>query len=601
MSLKNDDGRKIMAKKNQSLINGAIVLSLAIIAVKIIGVFFKIYVTYKIGMEGKSYYATAYNLYTPVYSIALAGLPTAVAKMVAAKAAQGRYRDVKKLFSVSILLFSFLGAVGSAVIILIAVPFASSVSHGALNAVPAILAIAPSLFFCCVMSGYRGYYQGLGNMNPSAVSQVFEAGGKLVFGWIFINFVIGTGAAFADKIPYLRDVVTDTRQAWAAAAAIAGVTVGSLVALIYLIIRHSFDKTSVTETEISASPLAQTGSELAKQLIALAVPIAVSSLIFNVTTLIDNWVIPNRLMYVLNTDFDTVAAMYPGIVEARNFTRETAVSFKEYLYGAYDTVLEIKNIVPTFTVTFGLSVIPVLTNAWVNRDNGAVSRSIQSVIRMTLLFAFPAGCGMFALAPDILELIYGRSPVNAPALPYIAPVLMMYGVSVFFLALTQPITNMLQVVDRTDVPIKAMALGAAVKILANYVFVSIPSVNIQGAAIGSILCNVVMVVYGLASLSSTAGVKYEWTKTFLKPLFCGVLSGAAAWAVNGIYERFIPERGLGGFFSSDNIAVLAGVFAAVVCYALSLFATRSLSKEEIIMLPKGRKIVKVLEKYGLIG
>lgn len=590
-----------MAKKNQSLINGALILSLAIIAVKIIGVFFKIYVTYKIGMEGKSYYATAYSLYTPVYSIALAGLPTAVAKMVAAKAAQGSFRDVKKLFGVSLTLFSFLGVVGSAVIILIAVPFASSVSDGALNAVPAILAIAPSLFFCCVMSGYRGYYQGLGNMTPSAVSQVFEAAGKLIFGWLFINIVIGTGASFSDKIPWLGDIVTEKQQAWAAAAAIAGVTVGSLLGLLYLIARHRFDKRSVTPDELRLSPEAEPFGELAKQLVALAVPIAISSLIFNITTLIDNWVIPNRLMYVLSTDFDTVAAMYPGIVDARGFTRETAVNFKEYLYGAYDTVLEIKNIVPTFTITFGLSAIPVLTKAWVRRETAAVEKSIQSVLRLTLLLAFPAGCGMVALAPDILDLIYGSSEINAPALPYIAPILMMYGVSVCFLALTQPITNMLQVVDRTDVPIKAMAIGAAVKLVANFVFVSIPSVNIQGAAIGSILCNIVMVVYGLAALSKTTGVGYDWRGTFMKPLFCAVLSGVAAWAVNGIYEHFIPEQGLGGFFSSDNIAVFAAVFAAVVTYALALFATRTLSKDEIIMLPKGRKIVKVLEKYGLIG
>lgn len=590
-----------MARKNQSLINGALILSVAIIAVKLAGVFFKVYVTYKIGMEGKSYYATAYALYTPIYSIALAGLPTAVAKIVAAKAAQGRYRDVKKLFNVSILLFAILGIVGTAVIILLAVPFASSMSDGVLNAVPAIIAIAPSLFFCCVMSGYRGYYQGLGNMTPSAVSQVFEAFGKLIFGWLFVNIVIGTGASFADKIPYFKDIVTEKQQAWAAAAAIMGVTVGSLAALLYLVIRRAFDKNSVTSAELRVCAPAESFASLSKQLIALAVPIAVSSVIFNITTLIDNWVIPSRLMYVLSADFNTVANMYPGIIAARGFTPETAVNFKDYLYGAYDTVLEIKNIVPTFTVTFGLSAVPVLTHAWVKRDRLGVESSIQSVLRLTLLLAFPAGCGLVALAPDILNMVYGMSEINAPALPYIAPILMMYGVSVCFLALTQPITNMLQVVDRTDVPIKAMALGAVVKLVSNFVLVSIPSINIQGAAIGSILCNIVMVVYGLAALAKTAEIKYDWKGTFLKPLFCAVLSGIAAWAVNGIYEHFIPAEGLSSFLSADNIAVIAGVFAAVVCYALSLFATRSLSKDDILMLPKGRKIVKVLEKYGLIG
>ncbi len=589
-----------MAKKSQSVLNGALILSLAILAVKIIGIFFKVYVTYQIGLEGKSYYATAYNIYTPIYTIALAGLPTAVSKMVASRAAEGRYKDVKKLFNVSVLLFSLFGVVGMVLIAVLAVPFASSQSDGVLNAVPAILAIAPSLFFCCVMSGYRGYYQGLGNMTPSAISQVFEAGGKLIFGWLLINVVVGTGATFADKIPYLNTIVTEKVQAWSAAAAIAGVTIGSLMGLLYLMLRHRFEKNLITQGELDASPDALSFGALSKELMKIAIPIAVSSLIFNVTTLIDNWVIPNRLMAVLSEHFDTVAAMYPGIVSSQGYTAADAVAFKDYLYGAYDTVIEIKNIVPTFTITLGLSAIPVLSAAWTKRKWEEVNKAVDSVIRLTLLIAYPAGCGMVALADDILELIYGSSETISPAIPYIAPILMLYGVSVVFLALTQPITNMLQAVNRADVPIKAMAIGAIVKIVANFLIVSVPSINIQGAVLGSILCNIIMVAYGLVVLKKETGLKYDIMGTFLKPLFCAVLSGIAAWGVDAAYNRFLPEEGLGGLLNAANLGVIAGVFAAIVTYVLALLATHSIPKEDILMLPMGRKIAKCLAKFGLI-
>ena len=586
-------------QKKQSLLNGALVLSLAIVAVKLIGVFFKLYVAIKIGFEGKGYYATAYNIYTPIYSIALAGFPTAVAKMVASRAAEGKYRDVKELFSVSRTLFILTGIVGTAVILIIAYPFTKSIES--LNSLPAIAAIAPSMFFCCVMSGYRGYYQGLQNMTPSAISQVIEAAGKLIFGWLLINAVLGIGVEFAGNIPVLNKFVTDPVQAYSAAAAIAGVTIGSLLALVYLILKHRFAKNLIPSELIEASPEAQNKKQLRKELIAISIPIAVSALVSNVTTLIDNWTIQDRLQHVLNTNYDTVAAMYPDVVNAFGFTPELAKNFKSYLFGAYDTVLEIKNIVPTFTITLGLSAIPVLSAAWVKGDMKEARYAIDSVYRITSLIAFPCGIGMMVLAEDILTLLYGTSATNAPAIPYIAPILMMYGVSVIFLSLTQPVTNMLQSIDRMDVPIKAMTIGAILKIVANFTLVSIPSINIQGAVYGSLICNIVMVVYGAVVIKRETGMKFDFKNIVFKPLFCALLSGGSALLVRAFYIRLFMGQDLGGVLTARNFTTLGAVMTAVIVYAFALLLTGTVKKEDVSVLPGGRKIVKLLEKCGLMG
>ena len=592
-----------MAKqRKQSLLNGALILSAAIIAVKIISVFFKLYVTLKIGYDGKGYYAAAYNIYTPVYSIALAGLPTAVSKMVSSMAAQNRYRDVKRLFGVSLSLFTFMGVVGTVAILLFAYPYAKSV--GAPDAMPAIVAIAPSLFFCCVMSGYRGYYQGLRDMVPSAVSQTFEAAGKLIFGFILINLVAGSGVVFADRIPILKDIVTDTRQAYAAAAAIAGVTIGSLMGLLYLMIRHRAAGDGISPEQLLASPESESARVLTRQLLTVAIPVALSSLVFNVTTLIDNWTVQNRLIYVLTKDYDVVAGMYPGIVEARGFTAGEPTLFKTYLFGAYDTVLEIKNIVPTFTITLGLSAIPVISEAWTVRDLKSVRASAESVIRLTMLLAAPAGAGMFALSGDILYLLYGQSQVNAPAGPYIAPILMAYGISVIFLALAEPLTNILQAIDRTDVPIKAIAIGAVVKLAANFIFVSIPSVNIQGAVIGSILCNIVMVTYSMAVIAKETELRYDFYSDFFKPLICAAFSGSAASVTASLMKKYLPSdlfASLPAAVNARNVSTVAAVAVAVLVYGIALLCMRAVTAADISMLPKGRKIAKVLEKYKLIG
>lgn len=586
-------------RKKQSLLNGALVLSIAIIIVKITGVFFKLYVTQKIGYTARGYFATAYNIYTPIYSIALAGLPTAVSKMVAEKAAEGRYNDIKSLFSVSKWLFTIMGIIGTLVIVLCAYPY--SLSVGSINALPAVLTVAPSLLFCCIMSGYRGYYQGLRNMNPSAISQVIEAAGKLIFGFVLMNAVLGLGVEFADKIPVLNTIVTDASSGYAAAAAISGVTIGSVMALIYIIAKYRLDKNTIPKELYEASPESESKKALRKQLIALALPIALSSLVFNLTTFIDSWTIQNRLQAVLESNFDAVAAMYPGIINATGYIASQASEFKSYLFGAYDTVLEIKNIIPTFTITLGLSAIPVLSEAWIKKNKEAAGNAISSVLRITMLLSLPAGLGLFVLAKEILILIYGRNLNTAPAIEYIAPILMAYGISVCFLALAQPVTNMLQAVNRTDVPIKSMAIGAIVKIVANFVLVSIPSINIQGAVVGSFLCNVVMVGYGLVVLKKETGMKYDLKTLLIKPLISSVLSASAAFAVNGILNHFIGDYSISSVLTGQNISTIIAVCAAVLVYAVALLLTGSLQKSDITMLPKGEKIAKVLEKYRLIG
>ncbi|MBR3954449.1 MAG: polysaccharide biosynthesis protein [Clostridia bacterium] len=584
-------------RKKQSLLNGAMILSMAVIVVKIISVFFKIYMTYAISFEGRAYYATAYNIYTPIYSIALAGLPTAVSRMVAEYAAKERFKDVRTLMKASNQLFITMGIVCTVLVLLLAYPYALSVNM--LNAIPAILTLAPSMFFCCIMSSYRGYYQGMRNMTPSAMSQIYEAAGKLIFGFVAINLVTAGVIPFLDKIPVLNHVVSDTVSAYAAAGAIAGVTIGSIFSFLYLFIRYRSKKDGITEAELLSSPESLPAKTLRKQLLTLSVPMATSAIVSNVTTLIDNWTVQNRLQYVLDEFPILFNSEFANVVQTLGFTATTEL--KDYLFGAYDTVLEFKNLVPTFTITLGLSALPVLREMWMNRDENGIKTSIESVVRMTLMIAFPAGIGLAVLSEDVLSLFYGLSEKNALAIEHIAPVLVIYGLTVFLLAIEQPLVSMLQAVSKEKVPIVAIACGAVVKIIANFILVGLPSVNMKGAAIGSFLCNLTIDAICLFSLLKATKIKLNWMSAVLKPLFCAVCAGGSAWGVNTLFEKLF-----GGFegisvLNGENIACGFAVAAAVVVYAVTLLLSRSLPKSDIKMLPKGEKIAKVLEKYKLIG
>lgn len=584
-------------RKKQSLLNGAMVLSLAVVVVKVISIFFKIYITYAISFEGRSYYATAYNIYTPIYSIALAGLPAAVSKLVAEYTAKGRYRDVKTLMRASQHLFILMGAVGTTLVLLIAYPYALSVNM--LNALPAIITLAPSMFFCCIMSSYRGYFQGMRNMNPSALSQIFEAIGKLIIGFIAVNAVTAGVIPFLDSIPVLRDIVSDSVSAYAAAGAISGVTIGSVFGFLYLSIRYRSKKDCITEAELLSSPESNSAKTLRRQLLRLAIPISFSSTVSNVTTFIDNWTVQNRLQYVLDENAYLFTDTFSDIVRAMGYN--TTEQLKDYLFGAFDTALEFKNLVPTFTITLGLSALPVLSQMWLKKDMPGVKRSIESVLRMTLMISLPAGIGLAVLSEDMISLFYGMSAANSHAIPHVAPVLSLYALPVFLLALEQPLVNMLQSVNRLDVPIKAIAVGASMKIICNYILVGIPAINLKGAAVGTFVCNLTVDIICLVSLLKITKVSVNFKGVFFKPLLCAVGAGVTAWCVNTLSERLIGGFAGIGPLNGDNISCILAIGGAVVVYAILLLLTRTMPKSDIIMLPKGEKIAKVLEKYKLIG
>ena len=164
----------------QNFLQGAVVLMVATILVKVIGALFKIPLMNMIGGIGMGYFNAAYQLFNPLYTLAVAGMPIATARMVAESVAGGRQREARKIMKISRAIFLVMGI---AVFILMAAGsglFVKAIQNP--NALWSVLALAPAVLFGCVMSSYRGYYQGLRNMFPTAISQVIEAIVKLLAG-----------------------------------------------------------------------------------------------------------------------------------------------------------------------------------------------------------------------------------------------------------------------------------------------------------------------------------------------------------------------------------------------------------------------------------
>lgn len=178
----------------QSFLHGALILMVAIALVKIIGALFKIPLSWILTPVGNGYFANAYSLYFPIFSLATAGFPIAISRLVSENSARGRYRDIRQIHTVSIKIFLILGIIAFSVMFFGAKPYVQyAVSNNPDNALPAIYALAPAVFFNSLMAIYRGYYEGLRNMYPTAISEILEALSKLVFGLAGAFIVIQMG------------------------------------------------------------------------------------------------------------------------------------------------------------------------------------------------------------------------------------------------------------------------------------------------------------------------------------------------------------------------------------------------------------------------
>ena len=527
-------------QKSGSFLGGTFVLMLSGIVVKVIGAFFSIPLANLYGADGNDIFISAYYVYSAMYVISSAGLPVAVSKMVSEARALGRGREVARIAKVALCTFLIMGTVLSLAMVLLVDPICALIGSSCRYA---ILTVAPTIFFTCIISAVRGYYQGLSNMIPTAVSQIIEALGKLVFGLGLAWYLMKAG--------YALDIVV--------AGAIGGVTLGTVFSALFVIVyalRHR-------EDPLDNGGPCRPGGVLLGELVRLAIPITVGASVFSVSALIDTFMVKLRLQ---DGCFMTDAAA-------------------GYTYGAYGYAVKLFNLPLTLVTAIGVSLIPAVSGALALRDRQKTVNLTESAFRLTGLLAFPCAVGLAAIPQPILGVLFVGQP-EACALA--APLLRLLAPAVFFAGMVSVSNPVLQAMGRVDLPVIAMGAGALVKIVCNYVLVGLPDVGIHGAPIGTALCYLVILSINLWNIRRLK-VPFSLVRSFLRPLLSA--------AVMGLFVVLIwpPLSGvLTGGRLAQLLAVLLTVGLAALIYLLMLVATRALPREDILMLPKGEKIAKFL-------
>ena len=525
-------------KKTASFISGAAVLMAANLLVKLIGLAFKVPLTYLIGEEGMGHFADAYTMYTWMFVLATAGLPVAVSKMVSESMALSRHREARRILKVSLLFLTLLGLFGTGFLYFGADTLSAWIGNPL--AAPGIRSIAPAMLFVAIMSAFRGFFQGQQNMVPTAVSEVSEAVGKLVFGYLLAWMLLPKGVEMG------------------ASGAVAGVTAGAAMGCASLVLIFLFTKKRIFAAKTDTAPSRSRG-ELFKRLILIAIPITIGASVFSLTSVIDMAMIKRNLI-------------------TAGFSPEAAVK----LWGSYSGyAVPIFNMPPTLLTAVSISLVPAIAAAFVSGKKAAACQSAESAIRITVLFALPCAAGVALLAEPILSLIYNNT--NATSM------LSILGWAIVFVSLVQITNAILQAIGKVYVPVLHMVIGGVVKIGVNYFLVSNPAVNINGAPVGTIICYALILILNLFAIRKEMGVRYSFGDMLIRPLFSTLVMGGVVLL---LYSLTAP---LGRLFS-----VLISIFGGACTYGIMLLTVRALRKEDILLLPKGTVILRLLEKTKLI-
>ncbi len=529
-----------MEKKKGSFVQGAAILGIAGLIVKVIGAAFRIPLANTIGLIGTSYYDTAYPYYSWLLVISTSGLPTAISKMVSERVTLGDYRGAHRVFATAMQILCCIGLLTSILM------FFGSDYIARLHLLPeatyCFKALAPALFFVALMCAYRGYMQGMQQMVPTAISQVVEQVGKLV---------VGLSLAF---------LLLDKGPEYAAMGALIGVTVSELLALLYVMlsyrrrwpkIRARLERSVRREVE-----------PVAGRLIAIALPITIGASISPLSSVVDSALIIRILLKL-------------------GYAKETAQTAFSLMR---TNVATLTNMPGVLTMALAMSLVPAISAFSAKRDHAGIQDTARLGLKLALIIGLPCAVGLFVLASPILSMLYPN--LTEGELTLAVDLMHTSSIGVIFLSLVQSMTGVIQGMGKPNVPVFNLFIGFVLKVASLLALMNIPQVNIQGAAVSTVVC------YAFAGIADTiyvirrAKLRLGLVDVLLKPVLS---SGVMGFVVFMIYS-FMQEM------EHQVLPTLAAVAVGVFAYGVMAIYFRFFSREELAYIPGGQRIRKLM--YG---
>lgn len=543
---------------NAGFVQGAAILGIAGLLVKIIGAVYRIPLANIVGESGMAYYEVAYPYYSWLLVISSAGLPTAISKLVSERIALGDIVGAKRVFRAALRLLFVIGIVTAVLLFVLSSPIANL--SGAAPARYSLMALSPALLFVSVMCAYRGYLQGMQCMTGTAISQIVEQLIKLIFGF-------GLAFLFVKTSPDAPEL--------AAMGALIGVSVSELVAL--AVIKFYYDarirNRSLPVCVSTKGAKSGLRGSIIKRLLAIAIPITIGASIMPVTGIADS-------VFIINFLEKHDIAM--GIAEeiANENARVTYTVLRSY-------VTPLINMPAVLTLSLSMSLVPAISQAVTRKEKRIVNAASRTGIKLAMFIGAPCAAGLFILGGPIMSLLYSAVRNNQDRFIQAQQVMYIAAVGVLFLSLVQTLTGIIQGLGKPRVPVYFLALGGIVKVVSMVILMQFTSMGILGAALSTVLCYAVAGIADTVYVIRKTRMNISYTDTFAKPLFSSIVMGFAVFAV---YT-------LGSKLGHPTLATLASLCIGVAVYGGLMILLRPFSNSDLEFLPKKdlfRRIFRVL-------
>lgn len=535
-------------KKKNTFAKNVLMLMFSQVLIKLLGLIYRLAITNVKGFGdvGNGYYSAGYQVYAVLLIISSQGIPGAVSKLVSNKVAKGKYNEAHRVFKVSMVVFGIIGFIAS-LLLLLSANFVSSKILNVPDVSYVLKVLSPAIFFVCVSAVIRGYFAGLGTMKASSISQALEQFFNCVLTITFVYALIG-------KEPYIM-----------AAGGNLSTTLAILISFSYLIV---FYKKNIKEWREESDDVVITTKEenkkMVKMIIATAIPLTVGSVISVVTSFIDTVTVSNCIQIA-----------YSGILKSKILLEKEAMR----LTGILSKVDTLVNLPLAVNLSFYSALIPEITAAISKKDFKSASKKISFSISSSLLILIPCAIGFIVLADPILKMLYPNASDGAH-------ILQIAAVTMVFVGINHTIQGSLFGLGKMYTPALALLIGCVIKIGFNLVLITNPNINIYGAVISSFICQFVVFMIVYITMKRNIKVKFEPVKHIVKPLLAGLIMGAVIFFINYLFNGVIR----------NSILTIINIMIGAVVYLISVFALKILSKDEILMLPKGEKIYNLLVK-----
>lgn len=544
--------------QNDDFIAQGAILAVATVLTKVIGVIYRIPLANILGDAGNGFYGYAYQIYAMALMVSSLSLPTAVSKLVSAKLAAGQKRNSVRVFRCSMLFAVVVGAVITAAVFFGADAISVYAMKSPLS-VYALQMLAPGLFLVAVMAVIRGYFQGLGSMMPTAVSQIIEQLIRAVISIAGASIFVDIGTRAGEKAG--EELLG---PAYGAAGATLGTVLGALIALVFLIfVIWAYRGQMTRQYRTDRSGREDSYRHILKVLVLTAVPILFSTAIYNINQILD-------------------LTIFNHIMDAQGYVEEEYMALQGIYSGKYDTLVNVPLSIPWALCS---SVVPSLTAAVATRSRKLVHEKIDQTLRLTMVITIPCGVGFLVLASPLMVLLYN----DASKTP--AYLLMLGSVVVVLYGWSSISNSILHGLNHISSPAKNACIALVVHLAAFVVMMTAFKMNVYALAAGNIVFAACMCWLNQRKVHKVCGFRMNIMDTFIKPLIASAVMGIVTYAAHLALDLLIGGRW---------IPTIIAIFIAMIVYVVVVLKIGTLSDEDIEALPMGARLLRLCRRLHLI-